>query len=296
MRFASITTWRVNAEALVVRFLYLFFTTLLASCALHSPLPVSSVAVSQSTCALATPLPASVVNAPIAIFGELHGTHEIPGLIGEIACSLSERQAAITVALEIPNSEQLKIDAYLASAGSSADRRLLLASDFWTRPIARQDGRSSQAMVELLERLRQLQHSGHRIKVLAMDGSLPGKTRDAAMADRVRDAVRSNAGSVMVLTGNIHAIKRKGAVIRETYEPLAYLLSPDGALSFEVIHKGGTAWVCRGDCGSKPTHEHSLAHDREPGFYLGVASDQRYDGSVVIPVVTASPPANPYDG
>jgi hypothetical protein len=128
-----------------------------------------------------------------------------------------------------------------------------------------------------------------------MDGSLPGKTRDAAMAERVRDAARTNAGSVVVLTGNVHAIKRKGTVIHETYEPLAYLLTPDGALSFEVIHKGGTAWVCRGDCSSKPMREHPLAHNREPGFYMGVASDQRYDGSVVIPVVTASPPANPND-
>ncbi|MGV6492816.1 hypothetical protein ACTUVK_003020 [Stenotrophomonas rhizophila] len=91
---------------------------------------------------------------PLVLVGELHGTVETPALVGELACAAAADATPVTVALEMDPTEQARIDAYLASAGTAADRSALLAGRFWTRTM--QDGRSSVAMAALIERLRSL--------------------------------------------------------------------------------------------------------------------------------------------
>jgi hypothetical protein len=226
------------------------------------------------------------------VFGELHGTRETPALVGEYVCSISATRPGVVVALEIPDSEQPRIDSYLSSEGNAGDRTNLLSGGFWTRPGGSQDGRSSEAAVALIERLRQLRKLGRKVIVVAMDGSRPDMTRDAVMAQNVERAARNNPGfAAVVLTGNVHAIRRRGVFVSDSYEPLAYLIAPDGAMSLEVISAGGTAWVCIDGCGPRKIQPDPLAHGKEAGVYIGVARDGWYDGSVLVPELTASPPA-----
>ncbi|PTL80173.1 hypothetical protein [Vitiosangium sp. GDMCC 1.1324] len=55
-------------------------------------------------------------------------------------------------------SEQSRLDTYLASRGTPADQDTLLDGDFWRRPY--QDGRSSRAMLELVDQVRALRALG----------------------------------------------------------------------------------------------------------------------------------------
>src|SRR6185436_16553518 len=49
------------------------------------------------------------------VFGELHGTEEIPFFFGQAVCQSASSGDQIRVALEIPVTEQPRIDAYLRS-------------------------------------------------------------------------------------------------------------------------------------------------------------------------------------
>ncbi|MDX1644696.1 MAG: hypothetical protein R3244_10100, partial [Thermoanaerobaculia bacterium] len=86
----------------------------------------------------------------VLLFGELHGTDRGPAAFGSVVCHLAREHAGLTVGLEISHTEQERIDAYMASAGTAEDRSELLSGPFWTDEY--QDGRRSRAMTELLER------------------------------------------------------------------------------------------------------------------------------------------------
>ncbi|WAS91908.1 hypothetical protein [Nannocystis punicea] len=62
----------------------------------------------------------------------------------------------LVLALEIPTTEQARIDRFLASSGDAAARAELVSGDFWTFPM--QDGRRSQATVDLLAAAQRWTH------------------------------------------------------------------------------------------------------------------------------------------
>src|SRR5262249_15877336 len=82
-------------------------------------------------------------------FAEMHGTEESPRFVSDVACHAS-RVGRVQLGLEIASSEQPRIDRYLRSHGDAADRAALLDGEFWRY----HDGRSSLAMVALIERAR----------------------------------------------------------------------------------------------------------------------------------------------
>ena len=58
------------------------------------------------------------------ILGELHGTREVPMFAADLACLLLARGHKVVLALEIPATEQERIDRFLARrAAKSGDRR-----------------------------------------------------------------------------------------------------------------------------------------------------------------------------
>lgn len=146
------------------------------------------------------------------LIGELHGADGAPRLTGDIAETIAQRQPVV-IALEWPETEQPAIDAFLASAGGDRDIAALTASAFWHDP--RPDGRTSQAMLALLQRLRALKQAGMDVRVVGFDWDWSGDTsgdRDAALADRLRAARAVHPGAAMVaLTGNYHARIGRGA-------------------------------------------------------------------------------------
>lgn len=243
-------------------------------------LPGGAVARERCTWPEAMPVRALV------LVGEVHGTVETPALVGELACAASTDGTAVTVALEISTREQARLDAYLASACTPDARAALLAGPFWTRST--QDGRSSTAMLALLERLRRLHADGRRIAVIAVDEERAG-TRDVDMAEHITRAVHPG-GRVIALLGNVHASQRLGRPNLPDYVPAGYLLRALAPLGVRVGARGGEAWVCAPTCGVLAVGDQRVG-DGPIGYATADRARSGYDGSYTVPVYTASLPA-----
>ncbi len=232
----------------------------------------------------------------LLLVGEPHGTQEIPRVVGEVVCQLAQRRIPLVVAVEQPETDQTRIDAFVASSGTPRDRAMLLASRFWQRE--QQDGRSSVAVLALLERVRSLRALGHDIRVVAFDISQerfddPKVDRDAEMAKTIvaARAAAPNA-TVIALSGNFHAMTTKledgfipmGGRLREAV-PTLVSLNAEGA--------DGQGWMCTAEpkgCGPRDMR----GKDRGASPFIdivGARSDEGYDGALYVGHTTAAPPA-----
>ncbi|RYG95974.1 MAG: hypothetical protein EON58_13085, partial [Alphaproteobacteria bacterium] len=136
----------------------------------------------------------------------MHGSVEAPKLISDLACSLSVSRE-LAVGLEIPSKDQALVDHYLGSRGSQADLEKLTSSYFWQKGI---DGRSSAAMLDLIEHIRKLKEKGHPITMFFFDDQ-PGTEleRNIAIANGIRrfQATRPDT-KIIALMGNVHAMQK----------------------------------------------------------------------------------------
>jgi erythromycin esterase-like protein len=100
--------------------------------------------------------------------GETHGTRETPDFFADLVCLASTKRRVI-VAVEQDTAGQPAIDAFMRSRGDLAAREAFVQA-IW--PTGLDDGRGSEAMVDLFDRLRQYQQSGRVQRVVAFRGSL----------------------------------------------------------------------------------------------------------------------------
>lgn len=199
------------------------------------------------------------------LLGERHGTWEAPGVAGQLVCLSLAAATPTTLVMEIPSAEQARLDAYLLSDGGDDARQALLGdSRFWDGPL--QDGRSSQAWLQLIDAVRIWSQSGQPVTLLAADRGpgdmeVPGpQPRDRVMAQRVQ--AQSQAGrQVIMLTGNVHARRIQARFGERVLETVGTYL-PDGSfVSVNLLGDGGESWVCTGTsmedmhCGPQPAPE-----------------------------------------
>lgn len=239
--------------------------------------------------------------APMLIIGELHGTRETPALVAELARLWADR-GAVQVGLEIPAQEQLRLDAFLRSAGVEADRQALLVGEFWQTPHERSDGRRSEAMLALLESLRSARVAGAPIDVLAFDDAAfhgPAPDRNARMAERLRLAHEAQLQTrTIVLTGNYHARWTVPGSVRpqsvpEGYappKPMAAYLRELGVRTVNVSAREAGFWACLRDqpCGpqqlpAQPIVDASLLTTLD-------GPDRDYDAVLTVSVLHVSEP------
>jgi len=224
----------------------------------------------------------------LTVIGELHGSCEAPAVVLAFTREAASRGDAVRVGLEIFGDEQPRIDAFLRDG----DRAKLLDGPFWRRPF--QDGRSSEAMVRLLDDLRQL---GGDVGVFAFDAEPDGDGRDAAMAACVARQLDAAPRAVfLILVGNVHARTVRGGVPWDPdYAPMAALLAERFALrSFDLEFRRGTAWVATDPQATTGSVHSFTGADRgdEPGVILHAAPDEAgYHGLVYVVELTASLPA-----
>lgn len=230
------------------------------------------------------------------LFGEMHGTAESPKLFGEAICSALAKGRTIVAGFEFPQSERPAIEAYLTSKGTAADREALLRNGHW-RGLP--DGRGSEAMFNVVERLRRLRADGARLSLIAFVPDLaPHSTPaqyEADMAAVLAQAPRRSL--VMALMGNIHARMSGdfGGGRTLGYQPMAAHLPPDQVVAVDMtaIH-GGTAWNC-----SMPTGKADLdcsAHGlgpgpMQPGITLLADTKSGYHATLGFDHATAAPSA-----
>jgi hypothetical protein len=204
----------------------------------------------------------------------------------------------VIVGVEIPRAEQAAIDVYLAGEGSAADRQALLRGEHWQRSY--QDGRSSAAMVELIERARRLRKDGHAVEVLAFD---PGSyddwnARDAGMAASILERTKARPDAfVVTLTGNLHNRTTQGLPWDAKMVPMGVHVKAGRprVISLNGVYEGGSTWMCDPEnrCGAsevtlKDFPYETLAIDTGEGV-----RSEGLDGVFFVGPLSASPPAVP---
>lgn len=229
----------------------------------------------------------------VLLVGEIHGTVETPMAVADLAQQLAGERPVI-VGLEIWRSEQPAIDRYVDSAGTQEDRARLIASEFWTRDY--QDGRSSQAMVDLLERLRVLALKDD-VRVLAFDeepdASADGAARDAAMAERISGALNEQPDALaLILAGNFHTRVQASAPWDPKHRFMGHHLIDFQPYSIEIMGVTGSVWICTGAEVASCKARDMPANALQPGLELGDAlNDRGHHGMWLLPSVSASLPA-----
>ena len=271
------------------------------------------------TCCLAAPTfaaapdctsePSSIaldrIDARAIVIGERHGTEQAPALTGQLVCGLLKRGRSTILALERDSAEQPALDRYLRSPGGPEDVQTLLANGAWASQL--QDGRNSQAMLKLIEQMRQWRAAGQRVGVLAMqseghdiaplsdDEKRPitgadldrfSAINDRSMADKVWMTLALHPGyTVVALAGNVHTAVASKTRARSLASPSF----ADVLASYIPIHviglkasDGGSAWNL--------SSQGSGAHPVSAGsaFYM---NDARVDSLVDLGRVSASAPA-----
>lgn len=232
----------------------------------------------------------------VLLVGEIHGTEQAPAFVATVACHAARRKLALTVAVELPVSENDRLSAFLDSSGDAAAVADLLDSTFWKQDY--QDGRASQAMLDLFQSIRSLRRSGAELRLFAIDdGGRPGG-RDKAMASALAaGAEASPASMVVALTGNLHNRLTVGNRFDSQFIPMgAHLKSflPDRTIrSLNLEHQGGEAWVCFGgqaaDCGVKKLGGSAVA---DAGIvFFAAGGEKPYSGAYNVGPITASLPA-----
>jgi hypothetical protein len=237
---------------------------------------------------------ARVQEHSLVLVGEIHGTAEVPALVGDLAEHLAGAARPLRVALEIPATEQESIDDYLRSAGISGDRQRLLARAFWQRDY--QDGRSSVAMLGLIERLRQLMLKADvRVVAFDIDATRVGDDakRETVLAQNLAAAVNAEPNARwLTLTGNLHSRVNAGAPWDEHFSFMGHRLESLAPYAIEILPVAGSAWTCTdadaASCKSRPFPSST----RQPGLQLGSEINERgHHGWWLLDASTASPPA-----
>jgi hypothetical protein len=232
----------------------------------------------------------------VLLLGELHGTREVPRFVALGTCQVASRGTPVTVGLEMPVENQERVRRFIASAGTGQDHALLMESPFWRSPYP--DGRSSEAVAQLLEQLRWLRSQGLDVEVFVFDHpELQGEAREAAMARSVLSQVEAGPERFfLIATGNVHPRTRPGVPWDLGYRPMGYMLARKlpSLVSLDVAFDSGTAWICSvGEtlvCGERSTKGQDNG-DRYFVSFFEQPSEAGFHGVFYVGAVSASPPA-----
>ena len=152
---------------------------ILVCSAMPSP-AASPTEVEASPCNEIASIEAILEPGRILLLGEIHGTREAPAFVGDVVCHALAAGLEVTVALELPQEDQERLDAFLASRGTPKHLEEMYSS-FWTKDY--QDGRSSKAMSSLIASLARLHRGGKPVHLVLIDRPELGPLRDEAMAE-----------------------------------------------------------------------------------------------------------------
>lgn len=277
----------------------LAFLALLAACATTSG-PAGQPAPEPLACREIEGLAPLLAPGAALLLGDMHGTVEIPAFAGNAACLALKAGRPVTLALEIPRSNQERVDAFLVSEGTAADRQAVIDSPFWTGDY--QDGRGSEAMLALIEEARRLRQQGRPIRITLVDWDQKGggAPRDRSMGEALATAARqvqAEGGVLISMAGNVHSRITRGTPWEADYEPAGFVMvreAPDLSITaLEVAYAEGTAWTCTSgevaSCGVRPLRGRGDAQGGRIVLHSEVKNG--HHGLFHIGPPTASPPA-----
>src|SRR6056297_2656520 len=162
---------------------------------------LQTVGADDDPCAAAVTVDLSFLRPGTTLFGELHGNAESPAIFLAAVCeAVSQRGAVVHVALELPVQIQPHLDRYFGSEDSAEARDAFLAQPFWHRRTAGQDGRSSTAMCELVQQLRQVGQAYESFQGVV---AVAGRRQEAAQAYRALDHSAYLAGNIAEIAAEL---------------------------------------------------------------------------------------------
>jgi hypothetical protein len=242
-----------------------------------------------------SPADAARVEARLVLLADVPGTAEIPAFVGALACQAAVAGTPVVVALELLRGDQAWVDTYFSSAGGAAERTAFLgvARSFGPAGLP---GRGSEAVLALLDALRQLRDGGLPVRVLAFDEARTTAGRGQARARTLERARRAEPEALFLVL-----VERAAATVRpsetaEEEEPLGLYLARWGLrpLPLDVRSPGGEAWACpSGKCGPTPAAGKAAASDG-PGHAVQLFASpdaEGFLGAYAVGPLTASPPA-----
>lgn len=229
------------------------------------------------------------------VVGEAHGTRELPEAFGDLVCNLARDGRPLTVGLEFLPSEQAALDAYLGSDGGAEAASRLLESPGW----GDRHGRASEAIFQLVERLRLMRRAGSDLAVTAFDH--PTETsagtsalREETMARLLLEARAQRPEALVVaLTGVGHAGRGPWTSFDPPFPSMTQHLATETTLTVNFARAGGEAWACRTlpdtaqeRCGGwpmtarEPVSARSIWRDAtRPGFDAVLSAGSAYSAS-----------------
>lgn len=218
---------------------------------------VSAASAAAAPASACKPLPGATrlwasPRTQFVMFGEIHGAAEIAPLVADAVC-LAARRRPVVLALELDETLQPNIDAFLASDGGPEALVRLGAGGDWTD---HSDGRVSTALIALVERLREMRRSGLDVGIRLVDSQRRDPTlgRDGVMAQNLEAIVRDRPDVLVIsLGGNAHARRLHRFGNGRLRLSAAAILGRERAVSLDLDAVGGTAWFCSDDgCGPHP--------------------------------------------
>ncbi len=257
--------------------------------------PRSPQLTADTTCAPIRNVDSVLVPGRVTLFGEMHGTEQMPAFVGNVLCHAWKRHIPATLGLELASESSRNLDAFVHSPSDSVSaRRALLADSVWHGSFP--DGRSSLAMLRLLETVRAFARAGADVRVIAFSRpSFP--TRDSTMAVELSRAIAPDPSrTVVVLTGNIHSRVVAGISFNPNLRPMGLLLrefvKPRRVVGLDVSYQNGTTWLCT-SADASTCGVHTLkGNDLIPAGGIELAPrDRAYDGVYSVGPISAAMPA-----
>jgi len=197
----------------------------------------------------------AIESSDLIIFGEQHGTTEIPLFVAEVVCSLSAIEP-VNLLLELEAANQADLEEFLKSRGSDTDKRRFIDAVFRQKDD-QHDGRTSVAMFKLIDHARDLKRTGRKISVRFFAptpniSNFDQSEYEIEMAQNIRAAVTIDRNAMNIaLVGNFHS-RRISDVSGLKVVPAASLIRDLRIFSLVSSSIAGEAWQCREDgCGVK---------------------------------------------
>lgn len=235
----------------------------------------------------------------VVFVGEHHGTNETPAFFGSLVCNALKANRSVHVAFELPESWSPLLEEFITTDESSMALSIFLRRSKWNSYVEKSpDGRTSMAMVELIEYLRLLRQSGNRVAVSAFDTRMwqaPRDFSDIGMAAMLtRNIERTAADVTFVLSGEYHTRLVENTTPSKP-QPMAFLVAaarPSLKVgSIVITYSAGSIWGCKSksDCGelNQPVQvplsppKLTMRSERDP---LG------YSGNLYVGAISASKP------
>jgi hypothetical protein len=180
------------------------------------------------------------------LFGEIHGTNEIPELVGDAVCEASSEGPTLLL-LELPIAYNDVIEKFMVEPNQSHAFFMMQKAGFGGP--GKVDGRESIAMFRLLNRTRLMALNGRDIRVKAIDPFKVDErnpfTRDQQMAHEIVRVMSENRGSFALgLMGDVHVRHEPVTLGEETIKPTGMYLGPFRFFALYRANIKGTTWAC----------------------------------------------------